>query len=281
MPLFVFVSAFLVTKVKSLERHGCKKYILSRAIKLFVPYVFMSLIGILPKILLRSFINDNIQISFTYFIKAFFVPRYNIWGHFWFIPMIFIFAVITIPYISLIKKSKTISILLCIASFGLLFVPDITEWFGLNDVKNYLCWYLLGLILGDQENFENVLKVKIISLILVICSVAVYYLKFFPYRPIVAALMIFFVLYVSIMFNIKRSKFMQKIEKCNYTIYILSWPIQALIEIVANKVFGLHVIICMFLMFIFGISIPILITLILNWLNKKINVKFLNLIVGF
>ena len=115
----------------------------------------MSLIGVLPKILLQNFINDNVEISFSYFAKAFLIPRDNIWGHFWFIPMIFIFAVITTPYIFLLKKNKIVSVFICLVSFGLVFVPDITGWFGVNDVKNYLCWYLLGLLCGAIDVFKN------------------------------------------------------------------------------------------------------------------------------
>ena len=61
MPLFVFLSAFLVTRTKSIERHGCKEYIFGRAKKLFIPYIFMSLIGVLPKILLRQVLMEAAQ----------------------------------------------------------------------------------------------------------------------------------------------------------------------------------------------------------------------------
>lgn len=281
MPLFVFVSAFLVTKINSLQRHGCKKYVLSRAKKLFIPYIFMSLIGLLPKLLLENFINDDVEVSFTYFIKAFFVPRDNIWGHFWFIPMIFILAGVTIPYIYMLKKNKIISILVCVISFALLFTPKITGWFALNDVKDYLCWYLLGLLLGSEEKFENVLNNKVLPIVTVVCSLFCFYFKFYGYKPIIAILMILFVLCLSNIVNFEKSGLLQKIEKCNFTIYILSWPAQAVVEVVANRVLGLPMYIVMLFMFLAGIAIPLLICLFFDWLNTKFNIKFLNLIIGY
>lgn len=280
MPLFVLISAFLVTRVNSLERHGLKNYILGRAKKLFVPYIFLSLVGILPKILLKNLINDEVEISFSYFLRTFFMPRSNVWGHFWFIPMIFILAFITIPFISLLKQNKVLSVCICILSFGLLLLPKITDWFGLNDVKDYLCWYLLGLILGKVKSFENIFCNKLILIFSVIIAVVIYYFKSFSYKTPIAFLIIVFILGISSIINLEKNKLFELIGKYNFAIFIMSWPAQAVIEIVANKIFRLPVLFVMTLMFVMGIVVPITICLLLNKLNNRFNLRFLNSIIG-
>ena len=90
MPLFVFISAYLVSKTGSIEKYGAKQYIQKRFVKLMVPYFGLSVLGFLPKILMSGFINDEVEFSFTYFIRTLLVPRENVWGHFWFIPMLFV-----------------------------------------------------------------------------------------------------------------------------------------------------------------------------------------------
>lgn len=70
MPLFVFISAYLVSQTQSIDKYGPKQYIKNRFIKLFVPYLGLSVLGFFPKILMSKFINDEVELSVTYFFKT-------------------------------------------------------------------------------------------------------------------------------------------------------------------------------------------------------------------
>lgn len=84
MPLFFFISGFLFMNSKSLRKLGYKKWIQNKMIRLLTPYVFLSVIAIVPKYYLEyhSFVTSE------YLAKAIFVPRVGVWGHFWFIPVL-------------------------------------------------------------------------------------------------------------------------------------------------------------------------------------------------
>jgi len=89
MPLFVFCSGYLLSYTNQAERKTFKEYCGQRAKKLLLPYIILSFIGVIPKYLFSSFLNDSIELNLSSLIRAFLVPRENIWGHFWFLPMIF------------------------------------------------------------------------------------------------------------------------------------------------------------------------------------------------
>ncbi len=55
--------------------------------KLIIPYIILTVIAWVPKVMLGSLMNDNMEVSTYNFIKILFVPRSGIWGHFWFIPV--------------------------------------------------------------------------------------------------------------------------------------------------------------------------------------------------
>ena len=89
MPLFFCISGYLFTKSRSLERYGYLKWISNKSKRLLIPYFVISSVSFIPKTLLENgSFND---ISFNALFKSFFAPRFNVWVHFWFLPVIFIF----------------------------------------------------------------------------------------------------------------------------------------------------------------------------------------------
>lgn len=92
MPLFVWCSGYLLVKTKQCDKYSFSEYTKRRFLRIMVPYFLFSLIGIIPKIALSSVLNDSLEIDGL--IRAFLVPRESIWGHFWFLPMIFFLGLI-------------------------------------------------------------------------------------------------------------------------------------------------------------------------------------------
>lgn len=93
MPLFVWCSGYLLVKTGQSERYGFSQYALRRAKKLLIPYIAFSLVGLVPKIAFSGLLNDKLDLDFLGISRAFLVPRENVWGHFWFLPMIFFMGI--------------------------------------------------------------------------------------------------------------------------------------------------------------------------------------------
>ncbi len=151
MPLFIFLSGFLVSKTKSIEYRGISEYLKNRTVKLLTPYIVLSLLCYVPKVLVSAYINDTVELSLANFVRTILVPRENVWGHFWFLPVIWIFAIVSILYEKLLKDKNVFAILILPVSFLMLFLPQTTQWFAINDLTKNLCWYFLGMWLGKSD----------------------------------------------------------------------------------------------------------------------------------
>lgn len=281
MPLFVFISAYLVTKTRSIERHGVKEYLTKRTVRLMVPYIGLTVLCFCPKILVSNFINDEVEMSFGYFLKTIMVPRWNVWGHFWFLPMILIMAVISVAYVRIMENNRKLAYLILIVSLALIFFPDATQWFAINDVKNNLFWYLSGIVLGTEASFERILKNKYIICTSLLFSMMAFFLLHSPVRTfIVAVFMILFICAVAGKVNTGNNRLIALIGKNSFSIFILSWPIQAVLEIITNRILTLPVLAVMPVMFVGGLFGALMIVGLLNAVDKKVKIPFLKILVG-
>lgn len=259
MPLFVFISAYLVSQTESIDKYGPKQYIKNRFIKLFVPYLGLSVLGFLPKILMSKFINDEVELSITYFMKTILVPRENVWGHFWFIPMLFVMAVGSVLYTKFVRTNRKLGIVLWLMTFVLMFTPSITNWLGLNDIKNYLFWYLSGLFLGET-NILTKFKSTITGMVCVALAVLLFVLcGMKAYNTFVALFMLVGILMLCMTVDMERVRIFKVIEKYSFSVFILSWPAQAAIEVIGNKILDLPLAVNMTMMFLGGVLIPLIV----------------------
>ncbi len=106
MPLFVWVSGYLLVYTQQIDRYSASCFVRKRFLKLLIPYFVLSLIAILPKYALQPFLNDTVSLDCYSLLRIFFVPRENVWGHFWFLPMIFALGVMGFVLDKLFSKYK-------------------------------------------------------------------------------------------------------------------------------------------------------------------------------
>ena len=280
MPLFVFVSSYLVVKANSVERYGYQTYLARRFVKLFVPYFALSILGYLPKVLVSGFINDEVKFSFGYFIKTLLIPREGVWGHFWFIPMLFAMAVVSVLYIKFMRRNRKVAILVCLLSFGLICVPDFTKWFGFNDIKDYLFWYLSGLIFADTDIIikYSSLNRGMVCLLSGCVTFVVFDMK--AYNAIVAMFMVLGILMICTHIDLGKIKILRIIENYSFSIFLLSWPAQAVIEVIGNKILNLPFLFNMSLMFSTGIFVLLIIVYVIKKLRCIPHIEKIELLVG-
>jgi|GEM_PF-2301012 len=286
MPLFVFVSGFLVVKADSIKKYGSLNFIKNRALKLLIPYAILSIIGIAPKVLMKNYINDKVEITANYLIRIFLVPRENIWGHFWFLPMIFVFAVLSVLIIKVLEKSYKTLYFLLVVGIILLFLPPMTSWFGINDIKNFIFYYILGMFIAKTEEFEKyIMPFKFIW----ICLPAALIIQIIESDNsfihiaiglVTALLMILLTIWISGKLHFKQIRVAETLNQNIYPIFLLSWPCQVVVEVFANRILHINVLIVMILMFFAGVLGPLLIVKMICFVETHTPIRFLSIIIG-
>ena len=288
MPLFFFVSGYLFYKTKSFERYTFGAYIKKRSFRLMLPYVALTLIGFIPKILTNRFFGDGARLSVIYFVKAFLVPRENVWGHFWFLPTLLLISLFSFAFAKLKNKSPAAYGIVTVLLFSLTLVPQLTDWFAVNDILKYTCFYALGLLFADSKA-ESVItgdKTKFVFLLLLPVSVGLFLIPVqnetaqTALNQVIGMMMLTFVLAVSQLADITKTKVGNFLCNKTYSIFILSWPFQSIVSIVFEKAMGLPYYITMPIAFAAGILGPIIVILIVDLIEKKIGKRILSPIIG-
>lgn len=277
MALFICISGLLVA---GKESHMNRGYIAARAKKLLIPYFGLSLIAYIPKVLVQSFLNDSADFSLWWLIRSELVPRDNVWGHFWYLPVIFIFGCLSIPVYRLCKEKKSRFIILLLVTFIFMLLPDITKWFSLDDVMDYLFWYILGMGFSQLGNRSEFFKNKIWLIGFPTAVLLFVFARNSLTEKLIAFLMIGFVFSLGTLLNSRKYRLTYQIERYSYTIFLLSWPAQAVVEVVFNKIVHLPYLWVMLMMFAAGIIIPLVIVFMVDVIGKKVNLSWLKVMIG-
>lgn len=292
MPLFFFISGFLFEKTNSVNRYNYVSYVKKRSAKLMLPYVVLTLIGFVPKTLMVKFFDDESSFSIKYFIECFLIPRQNVWGHFWFLPTLLIISTFAFLFSKLkASRLKKVFYILVAVLFGLSIISnltDITDWFAVNDVIKFTCYYALG-VLFDNSNFEKLVEDKRKNrflLLLLPISIGLFFVDFDNtfltgfIREAIGIFMIIFVLIFSQLFNITATEIGKFLTQKTYPIFILSWPFQSIVSIVFESKLGLAYYITIPIAFIVGICGPVATIIAVDWIEKKIGKKVVSPIFG-
>lgn len=282
MPLFFFVSGFLFNNSTSLEKTGYPKWLKQKAIKLLTPYIVISIISFFPKYFIE---NHSFQgLSLTYFAELILVPRKSVWGHFWFLPTLFL-VYLLFGLFQKFLNSKNRPVFLTVSGFSALllyFIPVSTDILCFNDFKKNVCFFVLGIvanILLTQKNFELPIPGKILFVIPGICLCIFLSLNFNKNQVLMLlTAVVMIVVCWQLATFIKETKISHFISKNNFTIYIYSWPIQSVVMLIAERLFSTWYIttVCMFLS---GIAGPLLIAITYKH-AKKINNKLFDILLG-
>ncbi len=291
MPLFFFISGVLMKythRGKSLCMGEYLYFIRKKAMRLLTPYFVLTLLAFVPKILVAQYVTNKVLVTFNYFIKVFLVPRESIWGHFWFIPVLFI--LFCCSYLMLKSLRRTWHVVLFTGIFVLLntFPIDI-GWFGIKDVCVYGFYFFIGILSSDVviKNQDKLFSLNkgictvVISVGLFICSHLVMKQGIIInslFVIITALVMIYSIFALGALYQRKKYRFLEWMQEKNFTIYLLSWPCSALVQIYLNKFLELNWSLVMPAMFLAGLLGPLI---VISFYEKlKINNKFLKIIVG-
>ena len=149
MPLFFFVAGVLFQNSTSLERKGYRKWIGEKALRLLTPYVFWTLLAMVPKLYLLE--HSLAHLTPRFVLEGLFIPRGITWGHFWFIPVLFLTYVLFGASRAMARRAKDRrfmqaggAVCACLA-LALYFSPIDWLFLALADLKKSLIFFTLGM----------------------------------------------------------------------------------------------------------------------------------------
>lgn len=266
MPLFIFISGYLLAKT----RRSVGNYVGNRAEKLLVPYLVLSLAAFVPKVLVQSLLNDSAELSLGYLLRTELVPRENVWGHFWYIPVVFFLGCAGIVLLKYMRENKAVRFAVLVVTFVLLFLPETTNWLALEDIRKTAFYFTLGMAVSMNEKWTVALRSPLWLLGLPVSVL----LGGIP----AACGMIGCICFVGTRWEVKG--WLKAIEANSFTIYLLSWPVQAVAEVVLNKVLHLPALFVMICMFASGVIVPMICVKILTAIDRKIPIGWIKTIAG-
>ncbi len=293
MPLFFFISGFLMQYTETVSKKGFGKYIKDRAVQLIIPYLFLTLLFYLPK---NYLMGD--EISLNAFVNNLISPRYNILGHLWYLPVLFLISVIfsVLSFIrlkpgSFSKKALTATkIIIAVITLALTLSEIRLDLFGISDIFKFSIYFYFGILLVKPiiEN-KNKFKKPYFLVTEVVLSVLFYCLRrtvfidnIFLYRAltvVTAFLMIFFIFGISMALEFSKLGKIEKLSAYSFTVYLYSWPVQTVVLYLGINVLKLPNYIVCPCMFVLGLTVPMVISLVYSKI-KFINNKLFDIFLG-
>ncbi|MBV8886950.1 MAG: acyltransferase family protein [Chroococcidiopsidaceae cyanobacterium CP_BM_RX_35] len=197
MPLFFLLSG-AATWFALGYRTGTE-YINNRFRRLFIPFLFGTLVVVPPQVYYRLSSHPDYQKSYLQFYPQFFNgirPQGNFeWAHLWFIVYLFVFSLIALPLFLHLRKSVAASLLSKLAAFceslGVIFLLGVPlaviegalrpRWPGLQNLYDdwanfllYLFYFIYGYLICSDTRFTQAIDRHLrIALLMAIASMSV------------------------------------------------------------------------------------------------------------
>ncbi len=283
MPLFVWCSGYLMVATGTAERYTFQEYCKRRFVRILLPYLMFSVIGFVPKVLLAGVLNDKLNMNLLEIIRVFLVPRESIWGHFWFLPMIFFLGIIGYFILRLkVSGGVLLSVSLMIGT-AVFFAPVLSGWFSLNDIVHFFVYFVLGMICGKIEYTPKQSSALVCACVISVIAGVMLFLLTLNGRMIqfiISILMLNAVWMLSLLLEKIYSPERTAVYSQTYSIFILSWPCQLVVEIILERVLGLSFYVIFPAMCLSGLAVPLLLIGFVDWIEKKTHTKILSLTIG-
>lgn len=293
MPLFVWISGYLLVYTQQSKGQRFKHFAKKRFLKLLIPYFALSIIAILPKYTIQQYLNDTLTLDSHSILRAFFAPRQNIWGHFWFLPMIFIQGVWGYVLDKLFSK-------LCIRKIGwtavsftaflvyyFYYKQDLCQWFSVNDLIAFSWVFASGCLCGCFGLITKLSKHKslLLTVLAFIISIVLFAWKApYTFSPIkdgmIAIIMILSLIELCIILAQRINVNKNAIYAQTFIIFLLSWPCQAVVNIVVERLLQWPYYLIMPIQFCSGIIGPMIFIYFIIKIERKYDFHWISFILG-
>lgn len=284
MPLFVWCSGFLFCYTKQSDKKTFSQYFRQRSVKLLVPYFAISMIGLIPKILTPQLLNDTLNWDWMSIVRAFIVPREGIWGHFWFLPMIYLIGLLGF-FIDTRTYKNTAWLFSIFAGFICTFLtfPEL-NWFAINDIMHFFVYYALGVIFCKYNVLEH-LSYNLIIYGIVISVLAFYFVGGSQWLITFRNFFIAVMMIISIVLFCKKYEDSISIDRKSliaqtYQIFILSWPCQLVAGIIVERILHLSWTVFIPVVFITGVAAPLVLLKFIDWFEATTHTRVISFVLG-
>lgn len=158
MPLFVFVSGFLLTytSLQPSAPYSPCKFITKKAKRLLLPFVILSTLAFVPRSLFSGMADEDLNFSFGSFLHSLFYSDSLVIPYFWFLQMSFFLLCVTFVCVHFARKLRigdryTFIFLMCLleVSYSLDAGALTHNFFSINEVFRLGTYFILGCLFCD------------------------------------------------------------------------------------------------------------------------------------
>lgn len=274
MALFIFLSGFLFGYNHLNKPIEYFEFVKRRAYRLLIPYIALSTLAFIPKVLLSKYAMRPIQFSFQDYLHGLVYPWDNPIIYFWFLPTLFIIYLLAPFIIKLQQQNKQILFyMLLVYLVFYLWYPYYIDVLNINGVINYLPWFIGGMIVSEFSedlvllNRNWILVISLVILIIINQSgkgvIPLGAIGFKLHRLLTGCIGIIFS--ISFAYKLLKGKqpFLLFLDGRSYQIYLLSWFILIAIKLAYQRL-GLNYYFTIFLMLFAALILPVQVSRIIN-----------------
>lgn len=272
MPLFFVISGFVMARRFFDERCDFRRELTRKFKRLMIPYLFLSYLSLLPKILWNSYARNPVDVYSVWRVLLGKSPN----GSLWYLYTLFIFSLMALCLWKLLGAGNEWGKQVCLIGIGVLFYisdlllgEELLELVFLNRICRYFLFYGLGML--AYRHYEKLKKLfclcpGCLAFILLVILVRPYLSPEYLYLPgallgIYAILSIAFVLCQKDRDSSGRTtRFLEKCADYSYDIYIISYYIQQGLRVLLYRQIGMPYVIVLIIEFLGGFLGAVLIS---------------------
>lgn len=189
MPLFIFISGYLLqytlfrkkSSICIMVESSYGAFVLQKAKRLLLPYVFISSMVFLPKVYLSFYAIRPVDASFSEYIRMLVYPWDNVISIYWFLPTLFLVILIVITSVYIFTKWRIAPLVLGVIFllFHVFNPAKGIEFLNLEGVIFYLFYFYIGIYYClHQTKWDALLRSNTIQTLMLSFGVSVILLYF-------------------------------------------------------------------------------------------------------
>lgn len=282
MPAFFFISGFLVRdyKLDCITKIGKIK---SKAKRLMIPYLFLTLVTIGLKVVFGAFARN--PLNYSTLIMDVLIGRNNPNGGLWFLYALFIISAVGVLL-------NGVDIRVIFAGAFLLYILNSFVFFQHGYILGFFleyAWFYFGgtfirkyfySLIRNSKKVSSILG-KIITVFASVAYIAVAFVRIYCFEERVfscvvtlSGVFLLFIIAVQIE-SVNRGKIWMILGNYGMDIYMIGYYVQQVIYVLCGKIFGMDYLLYSWLMCIFGLIASIIISKYIVRRNKILSLLIL------
>ncbi|MDE7414039.1 MAG: acyltransferase [Muribaculaceae bacterium] len=266
MPLFMFVSGFLMAFTTSRKSIGWGSFAMGKVKRLMVPYLVLTIITFVPRALMSGLADDVVELSWTGLWESLIDPGEHGMAYFWFIQSSFTLLVVIYAILSVCRKAgikpEVFYGVICAGIILLNLIPVTwPDFFSIRDTVRLGIYFIFGCVYSTWQN--RIDRVVSWENPLVFISFVVLWITFFfvsdKYGDTVFCCSIFGIMMMISLAKILEDRnitVLKHLQGANYIIFLLSWYFNVACQQVLHHFTDMPWWIYSLLSFTLGIYVP-------------------------